>query len=104
LRTVQASGARIAYWRSDANGLPANGGTLKEAARVGLVQTTKGPLKLCEKGTLHATLVPPKWRGERVWVVALLGEVIGDDDKYGALTREILGEVTPTNATRREGR
>lgn len=27
------------------------------------------------------------------WIVALIGEVIGDDEKYGALTREIIGEA-----------
>lgn len=43
-------------------------------------------------GTLHATLIPPKWKGERWWVVALIGEVVGDDEKYGALEREIIGE------------
>jgi hypothetical protein len=71
---------------------------------VGVIHTASGPLQLCEQGTLHATLIPPKWQGVRVWVVALLGEVIGDDEKYGALTRVILGEVTQPDATRREGR
>jgi len=46
----------------------------------------------CGDGTLHATLIPPKWTGDRWWIVALKGEVIGDDEKYGALEREIIGE------------
>jgi len=56
------------------------------------VQTIKGPLRLCGSGALHATAIPPKWRGERVWIVAMKGDVIWDDDKCGALCREILGE------------
>jgi hypothetical protein len=42
---------------------------------------------------LHATLIVPKWSGDRVWVVALIGEVAGDDEKYGALQREVIGEA-----------
>jgi hypothetical protein len=42
---------------------------------------------------LHATLLPPKWEGSRWWIVALHGEVIGDDEKFGCLKREILGEA-----------
>jgi hypothetical protein len=37
-------------------------------------------------------LIPPKWKGERWWIVALIGEVVGGDEKYGALEREIIGE------------
>jgi hypothetical protein len=42
---------------------------------------------------LHATLEPSKWKGERTWLVALGGDVIGDATKMGALSREILAEV-----------
>ena len=45
-----------------------------------------------EQENRHATLIPPKWKGERVWLVALIGEIAGDDEKYWALEREILGE------------
>jgi hypothetical protein len=31
-------------------------------------------------------------KGERWWVVALIGQVIGDAEKFGALRREIIGE------------
>ncbi len=31
-------------------------------------------------------------RGARWWIVALVGEVVGDDEKFGALEREIIGE------------
>lgn len=94
LRDLKRQGATIAYWNSDASGRPTNGGT-GEAARVGRVQRDAGPLKLCARGTLHATMLPPKWKGPRRWIVALIGEVAGDDEKYGALTREFLGEALP---------
>src|ERR1041385_3436106 len=83
----------LALWKSDADGKPANGGSSDEPARPGLRQTTQGPLSLCHKGTLHATLEPERWKGERLWIVALEGEVVGDAEKMGALTREILCEV-----------
>ena len=38
-------------------------------------------------------MIPPKWSGERWWIVALHGEVVGDEEKYGCLKREILGEA-----------
>ena len=91
LASLQAAGAKIAFWRSDAAGRPANGGRGVVAAP-GVVHREKGPLNLCKRGTLHATLIPPTWKGERWWVVALIGEVVGDDEKMGALEREILGE------------
>ena len=61
-------------------------------AEPGVVHTAPGPLNLCHAGTLHATLIPPKWKGARWWIVALIGEVVGGDEKMGALEREILGE------------
>jgi hypothetical protein len=87
----QAAGATIAYWRSDSRGKPANGGS-GVIAEPGAVHKERGPLNLCSPGTLHATLLPPKWQGERWWIVALIGEVVGDEEKYGALEREIIGE------------
>jgi hypothetical protein len=89
---LKITGAKIAIWRSKSNGLPANGGGKIEAAAPGVIHTAPGPLNLCNAGTLHATLIPPKWSGDRWWVVALKGEVIGDDEKYGCLEREIIGE------------
>lgn len=59
--------------------------------KVGDVEEVKGPLRLCGAGALHATLEPGKWRGPKVWVVALYGEVIEEADKLGALKREIIG-------------
>ena len=90
---LREAGAKIAFWRSNSRGLPSNGGKAVLApAAPGVVHTEKGPIDLCSNGTLHATLIPPKWQGERWWIVALIGEVQGDDEKYGALQREIIGE------------
>ena len=90
---LKAAGATLAFWRSDASGQPANNGGRITPAAPGVVHTAPGPLRVCQSGTLHATLIPPKWKGERWWIVALTGEVQWDDDKCGALKREILGEA-----------
>jgi hypothetical protein len=93
LDALKEAGASIAYWRSTSAGLPSNGGGKIEAAAPGVIHTAPGPLNLCNAVTLHATLLPPKWKGERWWIVALIGEVVGDEEKYGCLTREIIGEA-----------
>ncbi len=85
-------GAVLALWKSDAQGRPANGGSALPV-QVGAVQEVAGPLSLCQPGTLHATFHPGRWHGERLWIVALHGEVAIADDKLGALKREILAEV-----------
>ncbi len=81
------------FWRSDETGKPINGGRSKEAARLGLVQETEGPLEICTRRALHATVNPEKWKGERLWLVALFGETQQREDKLGALKREIIAEV-----------
>jgi hypothetical protein len=93
LAELQKLGAKIAFWRSNEAGDACNGGALATPVSPGVIHKEKGPLRLCERGTLHATLIPPKWKGSRVWIVALLGAVVGDDEKYGALEREIIGEA-----------
>jgi hypothetical protein len=86
--------ATLGIWRSDKNGLPANGGKGRaEPAHVGLVQEVPGPLRLCSANALHATLKPQNWKGERWWLVALIGEVQKQDDKMGALKRVIVCEL-----------
>jgi hypothetical protein len=92
LADLSARGATIAFWRSNADGCPCNGGWA-EPAYPSLIQTAPGPLQLCQEGTLHATLDPDQWQGERWWIVALIGEVVHDESKMGALTREIIGEA-----------
>ena len=64
---------------------------------VGTVEKVSGPLQICTPRALHGTVLPPKWKGDRLWVVALIGEVQNDSegDKYAALEREIIGEVVP---------
>ena len=91
-------GVEIAYWNSDAYARPANGGTGNTQVYPGLVQEIPGPLKLCGSGALHATLHPHKWTGCRVWLVALFGSVQKEQNKLGALKREILGEILPEEA------
>jgi hypothetical protein len=96
---VQRRGARIAFWCSRPDGRPANGGR-GAARKAGDVEQIEGPLELCGPRALHATLRPDKWDGERVWVVALFGEVAEREDKLGALHREILGEAWTKGAPR----
>jgi hypothetical protein len=91
LDALRRSGATIGFWKSDAQGRACNGGK-SEPVAPSKVETIPGPLKICSKHALHATFIPPKWKGDRWWIVALIGEVQIDDDKAGALTREIIGE------------
>ena len=92
LDILRRESAVIAFWRSDNAGHASNGGKRIEAAAPGVIHTAPGPLNLCHGGTLHATHLPPKWKGERWWIVAMIGETAIDDDKIGALKREIIGE------------
>ncbi|MGH9716427.1 MAG: hypothetical protein ACRD4R_06840 [Candidatus Acidiferrales bacterium] len=96
LAELEMTASAIAFWRSDEEGFPANGGRRKdaEAARAGLVQAVGGPLALCTAGALHATMDPGKWKGKRLWVVALFGEIARAGDNLGAPHREIIGEVS----------
>jgi hypothetical protein len=90
---LAVAGALLAFWRSDSDGRPANGGHAVAVA-IGTVHREKGPLRgECGRGQLHATLVPTKWQGQRWWIVALIGERRGDDEKYWALEREVIGEA-----------
>ena len=95
LGELEITASAIAFWRSDRRGLPANGGqdNGQGPAIAGTIHESSGPLILCKAGTLHATLNPSRWKGDRLWVVALFGEVKRDGDKLGALRREIIGEI-----------
>ncbi|HEY8745927.1 MAG TPA: hypothetical protein VIU62_22800, partial [Chloroflexota bacterium] len=88
------AGATLAFWRSDAQGKPANGGSGTIAA-VGLVEEIPGPLEICTEHALHASTQPWRHRGPRLWIVALYGEIQTAGDKLGALRREILAEIAP---------
>lgn len=92
MEALTSAGAKVAFWRSNKDGKAANGGRCAPV-EPGTIHKEKGPLSdECGRGQLHATLIPPKWEGERWWIVALIGEVRGDDGKYWALEREIIGE------------
>ena len=93
LKECQSQGAFVAYWASDKDGFPTHGGSLSTAASMGRIEEIPGPLQIC-KNALHATMCPSKWPAARLWIVALHGEVVRQEDKAGALKREILGEVT----------
>jgi len=95
LERLDRQRAVFCYWCSDAWGFPSNGGTCTVRARPALEQTEPGPMSLCERGTLHATREPHRWQGVRVWVVALLGDVVEQDHKLGALKRVFVGEFLP---------
>jgi uncharacterized protein YjbI with pentapeptide repeats len=95
-------GATVAFTLTGPEGEPCNGGesSRDQYARPGLVQESKGSFKLCYPGVFHATLEPHKWKGSRVWIVALYGEVQREGDfKLGASKREFIGEVLAHEAT-----
>ena len=48
---------------------------------------------LIGSGALHATWNPEKWKGDRLWIVALYGDIAIGDDKLGARKREIVAEI-----------
>ena len=86
-------GATLAFWKSDREGKPSNGGS-QTVAGIGLVEELPGPLpESCGRGAFHATLNPQKWNGERLWIVAMHGEVRHGEDKLWGLKREFLAEV-----------
>ncbi|MCB2106385.1 MAG: hypothetical protein KDE14_01735, partial [Rhodobacteraceae bacterium] len=91
LADLQRDGVVIAFWRSNANGRACNGGNNKPVS-AGTIEEIKGPLEICTEQALHATFIPPKWKGKRWWIVALHGEVQSLSDKVGALKREVIGE------------
>ena len=87
-----ATNVFVAFWKSDKSGRPCNGGS-SSPVEIGQIQKASGPLNLCHANTLHATLNPAKWKGDRLWIVAMHGEIQQDGDKVGALVREIVAEV-----------
>jgi len=92
---IKADGGVLAFWRSDKNGKPSNGGG-GESRKVGTVEELECTLVPCTKSALHATLTPEKWKGERLWVVALYPPVVNvDESKFASLKREIIAEIVP---------
>ena len=84
--------AFIGFWRSNSAGLPSNGGRAAAPVSAGIVQETDGPLEICCRG-FHATVDPGKWKGERLWLVELHGEIQHQEDKFAALKRRIVAEI-----------
>jgi hypothetical protein len=98
LAELMDQGVAIAFWNSDAWGRACNGGKKDFRAAPGLIQENAGALKLCDPPTFHATREPHRWKGDRVWIVAMHGEVRWQEDKCGSLRREIIGEILPEEA------
>jgi hypothetical protein len=92
---LAGEGCAIAYWRSDILGCPANSGS-GDPVSVGMIQEEAGPLNPCNHGTLHATMTPKNWRGDRIWAVAMYPPyaMLENGNKIASLRREILAEVT----------
>ena len=86
---LETHGATLAYWKSEQGGKPANGGS-GDARTVGMVEEIPGPLNICTSHALHGTLNPLRWKGDKMWIVALYPPVEKDGDKLGSLKREIL--------------
>jgi len=91
--TQENTGTTIAFWRADTEGCPVNGGRDGKSRKVGDVERVDGPLTPCSPRALHGTRQPWRHKGERLFVVALRGEVHESDGKLAALEREILGEI-----------
>ncbi len=88
----------VGYWCSNQWGQSANGGSGLQAAAPWVTHEVAGPLEPCSPRALHATLEPHRWKGCRVWVVALVGDREDcPDNKSAALRREIIGEVLPAD-------
>ena len=82
----------MAFWRSNEDGSPANGGT-GGPRRLADKEEILGPLNICTENALHGTLDPKNWKGERWWVVALHKPVQYKDDKVASLKREIVADL-----------
>lgn len=88
----QVKNSRLAFYLSDKNGEPSNGGKGTVAAP-GAIHEIEGPLEICTKNALHATFLPLEWKGEKLWLVRMYEPCVFDDDKIGSLKREIICEI-----------
>jgi hypothetical protein len=98
LQAAADAGDVIALWKTDGLGLPVYGSKQVPQAQPGRIHTERGPIKLCNPGTLHASLEPAQWKGARCWVVALRGPVEVGNAQFGALEREVIAEFLPKAA------
>jgi hypothetical protein len=93
IRNLLKAGGKLAYWKSDHAGKPCNGGS-SDPVDVGTVHEITGDVQLCSRQALHATYNLEKWKGDRIWLVLLSGDIKEDSDKLGARRREIIAELT----------
>jgi hypothetical protein len=93
LKPYQQPGLTVAFWRSNEDGTPANGGTHDTKGVVGKTEEVAGPLTICSSRALHGTMNPCKWKGARWWVVALHPPVLTSEDKVGSLKRTFLADL-----------
>src|SRR6266702_3065652 len=82
----------FAYWRSNRDGTPSNNG-IGGPRKLGQIEELEGPLKICTKQALHGTLDPIKWKGERLWIVALYSPIQKHGNKLASLKREIIFDL-----------
>lgn len=96
------NGDVIAFWCSDKQGTPCNGGSSEVQASPGLINCLPSTTtELCSDKALHGTTKPNAFLGERVWVCAFRRDVKHEASakgKLGSLEREYIGEVLPTEA------
>ena len=91
---IPSSNKVVAFWRSNADGTPANHIGCTVARKVGMIEEVPGPLRSeCGAGQLHATHHPHEWKGDKLWLVALHGDIRSGDDKMWGLKREIICEL-----------
>jgi hypothetical protein len=81
----------VMFWWSDADGQPCNNGRPGPAAAPGLEQSVTLAV-LCDCG-FHATNRPERWKGQRLWLVELGPDAVGDDTKMVSTYRKILCEL-----------
>ena len=91
----------IGYWNSDSWGRPCNGGSQESSVYPGQIQDLSqngSNFEICQPGCFHATEAPHKWKGNRVWMVALYAPFQTREDKRASQKREIIGEILPEEA------
>jgi hypothetical protein len=88
-KQARANGAVLAFWKSAGDGSPSNGGS-GGCRKPGDIEEIPGPLAICTKNALHATFHPPNHTGDKLWIVAMWPPFQTDNDKLGALKRQII--------------
>lgn len=93
----------LAYYMTTKDGLPLHSPNKKGwKAKVGLLQKVEpnkyGEIQPCTSHALHATFDIKHWilLDCKIWVVAMLGKVVNDDDKIASLQRKIIGCYHPS--------